>query len=188
MGHEALMAAIENYKSKGTVQPPSAKKGHIVCTCFGVTDEEIKRVIADNDLTTVEQVTNYCKAGGGCGGCKGEIEKLITQVQGDKIAKLRTHPEPRPKKLTNIQKISLIQDTMQEQIRPAMRSHGGDIELIDVVGDKVIVAFRGMCADCKLADYTLSEVVESKLRELVSPELVVEEDKDSRQPHTHREV
>ena len=189
MGHEALMAAIANYRSKNQAVVPSAKKGKVVCTCFGVTDEEIIRVIHDNDLTTVEQVTNYCKAGGGCGGCKPEIEKLIERVQGDKVRKLRTSPEPRPKKLTNIQKISLIQDTMQEQIRPAMRAHGGDIELIDVVGSKVIVAFRGMCASCKLSNYTMKEVVEAKLREYVSPELVVEEETDSRmQPHQHREV
>lgn len=189
MGHEALMAAIENYRSKGRAAVPAEHKGRVVCTCFGVTDEEIKRVVHDNDLTTVEQVTNYCKAGGGCGGCKGQIEKLIEEVQGDKVKKLRTHPEPRPRKLTNIQKIALIQDTMQEQIRPAMRTHGGDIELIDVVGNKVIVAFRGMCASCKLADYTMKEVVEARLREYVSPDLVVEEETDSRQqPHVHREV
>lgn len=189
MGHEALMAAIENYRSKGQAVVPVVRKGRVVCTCFGVTDEEIKRVVHDNDLTTVEQVTNYCKAGGGCGGCKGQIEKLIEEVQGNKVKKLRTHPESRPRKLTNIQKIALIQDTMQEQIRPAMRTHGGDIELIDVVGNKVIVAFRGMCASCKLADYTMKEIVEARLREYVSPDLIVEEETDStRQPHVHREV
>ena len=78
---------------------------------------------------------------------------------------------------------------MQEQIRPAMRAHGGDIELVDVVADKVIVAFRGMCASCKMTGYTMKEVVEAKLREYVSPDLVVEEQTDSRQqPHEHREV
>jgi NifU-like protein len=189
MGHEALMAAIANYRAKGRVNVPGVKKGRVVCTCFGVTDDEIRRVVHDNDLTTVEQVTNYCKAGGGCGGCKPQIEKLIDEVQGEKVRKLRTSPEPHPRKLTNIQKIALIQDTMQEQIRPAMRAHGGDIELVDVVGSRVIVAFRGMCADCKLSEYTMKEIVEAKLREYVSPDLTVEEESDStQQPHQHREV
>ena len=78
---------------------------------------------------------------------------------------------------------------MQEQVRPALRAHGGDLELIDIVGSKVIVAFRGMCADCKMAEYTMREVVEAKLREYVSDDLIVEEDKESRpQSHTHKEI
>ena len=77
---------------------------------------------------------------------------------------------------------------MREQVRPAMRAHGGDIELVDVDGNKVIVAFRGMCSQCKLAEYTLKEVVEAKLKEYVSEELYVEEDKDSLDTsHFHRE-
>ena len=48
-------------------------------------------------------------------------------------------------KLTNIQKIQLIQQTINEQIRPALRADGGNIELIDVDGNKVIVAFA-VCA------------------------------------------
>jgi len=185
MGREALEAAIENYNSGGTKK--HELEGKVVCTCFGVTEKEIERVITENDLTTVEQVTNYCKAGGGCGGCKGEIEKIIEKVQGRKIKeKLQTLPT-KARKLTNIQKIQLIQQTINEQIRPALRAHGGNIELIDVEGNKVIVAFRGMCAQCKLAEYTMKDVVEAKLREFVSDALFVEEDRDSAQePHNHR--
>lgn len=189
MGQEALEAAIENYHGKQKGAVPKTQKGKVVCTCFGVTDEEILRVIGEHGLTTVEQVTNYCKAGGGCGGCKPAIEKLIEQIQGDRVKQSETSPQLRPKKLTNIQKIALIQDTIQEQVRPAMRAHGGDIELVDIIENKVIVAFRGMCASCKMADYTMKEVVEAKLKEFVSPDLIVEEDKDSfQQPHTHRQV
>ena len=69
-----------------------------------------------------------------------------------------------------------------------MRAHGGNIELIDVEGNKVIVAFRGMCAQCRLAEFTMKDVVEAKLREFVAEELFVEEDKDSaNQPHNHIE-
>ena len=65
-------------------------------------------------------------------------------------------------------------------------SHGGNIELIDIEGNKVIVAFRGMCAQCKLAEHTMKEVVEVKLREFVSEELFVEEHADSTdQSHEH---
>ena len=91
-------------------------------------------------------------------------------------------------KLTNIAKIHLIQQTINEQIRPALRAHGGNIELIDVEGNKIVVAFRGMCAQCRLADFTMKDVVEAKLKEFVSEQLFVEEDKESAsQPHNHRE-
>ena len=185
MGQEALVAAIENYRNKG--KGAHKKEGTIVCTCFGVTDEEIKKVIRENDLTTVEQVTNYCKAGGGCGGCCGEIENIIEQIQGDRADTHRTQEPAKPRKLTNIQKIQLIQQTVNEQIRPKLRADGGDMELIDVEGNKVIVAFRGMCAQCKMAEVTMRDVVEAKLREFVSDELFVEEDKESaQQQHDHR--
>ncbi len=185
MGQEALAAAIENYRNKG--KGAHKKEGKIVCTCFGVTDEEIKKVIRENDLTTVEQVTNYCKAGGGCGGCRGEIEKIIEQIQGDRADTHRRRRPARGGKLTNIQKIQLIQQTVNEQIRPKLRADGGDMELIDVEGDKVIVAFRGMCARCKMAEVTMRDVVEAGLREFVGDELFVEEDKDSAgQQHDHR--
>jgi NifU-like protein len=60
--------------------------------------------------------------------------------------------------------------------------------LIDVVGDKVVVAFRGMCAQCKVSDFTMKDVVEAKLREFVSDSLYVEEDSESTQPgHEHKE-
>jgi NifU-like protein len=83
--------------------------------------------------------------------------------------------------------MQLIQQTINEQIRPALRAHGGNIELIDIEGNKVTVAFRGMCAQCKLAEFTMKDVVEAKLREYVSEELFVEEDTESaEQPHNHR--
>ncbi len=185
MGREALEAAIENYRTGG--KKKHELEGKVVCTCFGVTENEIERVIRENNLMDVERVTNYCKAGGGCGGCQGEIEKIIERIQGDKLKEIPVVVPQRTYTLTNIQKIQLIQDTINEQIRPALRAHGGNIELIDVDGDKVIVAFRGMCAQCKLTELTMKEVVEAKLREFVSEELFVEEDKDSaQQAHNHR--
>lgn len=185
MGREALEAAVENYKNGG--KEKHEIEGKVVCTCFGVTDKEIERVVLENNLTTVEEVTNYCKAGGGCGGCQAEIEKIIQKIQGDKIKEAPVQAPRRPGKLTNIQKMQLVQQTINEQIRPALRAHGGNIELIDIEGNKVIVAFRGMCAQCKLAEFTMKDVVEAKLREYVSEELFVEEDTDSaNQPHNHR--
>ncbi|MBA4387483.1 MAG: Fe-S cluster assembly protein NifU [Verrucomicrobia bacterium] len=174
MGREALEVAIDNYRS-GKVGEKKIIEGKVVCTCFGVTEQEIERVVRDNALTTVEQVTNYCKAGGGCGGCKGEIAVIIGRVRQQMQAAAASAQLPR--KMTAMQKIKLIEETMDREIRPLLRRDGGDIELLDVEGNRVIVSFRGMCAGCQGAHATMKEVVEAKLREFVLPDLVVEEAK-----------
>jgi NifU-like protein len=175
MGKEALEAAIENYRTGAT--DIHKLDGKIVCKCFGITEQEIESVVRENDLTTVEEVTNYCKAGGGCGGCFPEIAQIINRVQGEK-AKVESKPVvKRPAKLTNIQKMQIIQEVIDEQVRPALKADGGDIDLIDIVGDEVVVAFRGMCANCKLAELTLRDVVQAKLREYVSENITVTEEK-----------
>jgi NifU-like protein len=178
MGQEALEAAIDNYYNKNGAGVADTKQ-KILCACFGVTEDEVRKVIRENGLRSVEEVTNYCKAGGGCGRCKVDIEEVLEQEKssaGEIISE--TRPK-KPAKLTNIQKIQLVQQTINEQIRPALRAHGGDIELIDVEGDKVIVAFRGMCAQCKVSEFTMEQVVEAKLKEFVSDKLYVEEQSDS---------
>ncbi|HDS84489.1 MAG TPA: NifU family protein, partial [Phycisphaerales bacterium] len=108
----------------------------------------------------------------------GRIAELIDEVVGQQQTASAAAKPTRPARLTNIQKIQLIQQTINEQIRPALRADGGDVELIDVEGDKVIVAFRGMCAQCKMAEFTMRDVVEARLKEYVSESLTVEELKD----------
>ncbi len=56
-----------------------------------------------------------------------------------------------------------------------MQADGGDIEIIDIEGNKVIVALRGMCTGCLMSDVTLSGI-QAKLRELVDNEIVVEQE------------
>ncbi len=173
MGREALEAAIDNYRSGKTGK--KLLDGKVICTCFGVTEEEIIRVTLENSLSTVEEVTNYCKAGGGCGNCKKDIERIIAQVRKEREAATSQHGHE--KKVTNLQRIRLIQETMDREIRPMLKKDGGDVELIDVVGSRVIISFRGMCAHCHVADVTMKDVVEAKLREFVAGDIVVEEDR-----------
>lgn len=77
MGREAMEAAIRNYRTGETAV--KNLEADIVCKCFGVSRNEIKRVITENNLTTVEQVTDFCKAGGGCGLCRPDIQKLLEE-------------------------------------------------------------------------------------------------------------
>jgi NifU-like protein len=173
MGREALEAAIRNFRTGST--EPVALKGRVVCTCFGVTEEEVERVIRENTLTEVEQVTNYCKAGGGCGSCRGEIQRIIDRIQG--VAAAGDAAPQRPKRLTVMQKIKMIEETIDREIRPSLVKDGGDLELIDVDGNRVIVGTRGTCASCPASPITMKELVEAKLREFVDENLVVEEEK-----------
>jgi NifU-like protein len=171
MGREALEAAIANYRG---VPLPMAQ-GEVVCECFGVTDLEIKRAVQESNLRTVEEVTNFTKAGGGCGKCHDRIQELILEVR--KEARQEAAAKEKPRKLTNIQKIKMIEDVLEREIRPALRKDGGDIELIDVDGDFVLVSLRGACVSCVASQTTLKDYVEKKLREQVVDTLVVEEEK-----------
>lgn len=167
MGREALEAAIADYRGE---KPPEVEEGKLVCECFGVSDEKIKRAIRENNIHTVEDVTNFTKAGGGCESCIPEIENILQEVWGKKKIKDITKPK---KKLTNIQKIAMIQEVIQKEIRPLLQADGGDLELVDVDGNRVIVSLRGMCTGCLMSDVTVKNI-EKKLRELVSEDLAVE--------------
>ncbi len=174
LGREALEAAIANYR-----HGKSGKKmleGKVVCNCFGVTEEEIVRVISENALTTVEQITNYSKAGGGCRACIPDLEAILQRTRQDIERAKPVEPPPR-RRLTIVEKVKLIQETMDREIRPLLKRDGGDIELIDVIGSRVVVAFRGMCAHCHVSQVTMKDVVEAKLREFVADDLVVEEER-----------
>ena len=168
MGREALEAAIADYRG----ERPGAEKEKIVCNCFGVTDREIEKVARENNLRTVEDVTHYTKAGGGCGSCHAEIERILARVWGEKEA---GPARERPRKLTNIQRMKLVEETLEREIRPALRADGGDIELVDIYGTKVIVALRGTCTHCPSSEFTLKEYVGKKLREQVDENIVIEE-------------
>jgi NifU-like protein len=177
MGREALEAAIENYRSGR--KEKKILSGKVICNCFGVTEEEIRRVTRENGLVSVDQVTHYTKAGGGCGKCKGDIARIVEEVRLERLeAERKAGSLKAPRKLTTIEKIRLIEQTIEREIRPLLKNDGGDIELIDVEGNRVKVALRGMCAGCQGALFTLKEMVEVKLREFVSSDLTVEESKE----------
>jgi len=174
LGREALEAAVANYRG---VPLPTADSP-IVCECFGVTAREIERVARENHLTTVEDVTAYTKAGGGCGRCAPEIEKILASL-ADREATAAPPPATDAagggRKLTFLQKARLIEEAIRGEIAPALMHDGGDIELVDIVGDEVQVTLKGACAACPSSKRTLADFVTEKLRELVSENITVKE-------------
>jgi len=179
MGQEALEVAI--YKYRGLEVPEHDAEhdhghaypdyeGTLVCKCFGITDTFIKKVIETNKLTTAEQVTHFTKAGGACGGCIPKIKELIAEVLGQQTAQ----PQPKTGKLSNLKKMQLVQEVLERDIRPMLMADGGDLELVDIEGDTVQIAFRKACAGCASSGNT-ARFVEMKLRELVHDDLRVQE-------------
>jgi len=77
MGMEALEAAIKNYNGAKSEKIIIGEQDKVVCKCFNVSEKTILKAIKLNNLKTVEQVTEYTKAGGGCRQCIGEIEEII---------------------------------------------------------------------------------------------------------------
>ena len=174
MGREALEVAIHNYRTGETTVKNLEE--NIVCTCFGVSENEILRVVRENSLTEVDQVTNFCKAGGGCGGCRDKIQELVDRVKAERETAKAAAPAAAPRKLTNIQKMKLIEEVVDREIRPALQRDGGDVELVDVAGDRVTIAFRGMCAGCQTSELTRRDFIQARLCECVAPEIVVIEE------------
>ncbi len=135
-------------------------------------------MIIENDLTSVEQVTNYVKAGGGCGSCLAGIEDLLLDVQQEKAAlteRVAAEVASTSTPLTPIQKINLIQQVLTEDVRPILLADGGDIELYDVSGDVVTVSLKGACGGCASSHDTLKNSIETQLRSRISPTLTVVE-------------
>jgi len=170
MGQEALEAAITFFESGGKITEAPHKHGKVVCTCFNITEEEIEIAVKENGLTTLEDVTNFTKAGGACGNCHDEIRAIINRITGAKAPAPAAVPL---KTMTLLQKIDLIKSVIEHDVKPVLQQDGGSCELIDLDGDAVIVKLTGHCAGCAFSSMTLVSVVEKKLREKVSPDLTV---------------
>lgn len=170
MGREALEDALKKYYGENSKEWHEIQIGNsdsddkVICTCFNVTESQIIEAIKINNLKTVEEVTNYTKAGGACERCKNSIKSIIEKYN---------HTESND--LTATQKIIKISKVLDQQISPELQKDGGDIELIEVDGDTVKVRLIGVCGSCKNAQATLKNFIETKLKELVSDKLTVEQ-------------
>jgi NifU-like protein len=183
MGQEALEAAIDYYRKGGkTVKKEVTSR--LVCSCFNVTEDDIVSVIKQNGLVSVEQITNYTKAGGGCGACLSDIGEILEKTNreideehahdhGSVASCVAPQKNPMQKKLTTIEKIDLIRKVLNENIRPALQRDGGDCELIDVDGDIVQIKFIGACSSCSFSGSTQNDFIEKTLKEKVVPSIKV---------------
>ncbi len=172
MGEEALVAAIRNYKGLPPLEHD--EEGKLICKCFGITDNQIIKAIRENGLQTIEEVTNFTKAGGACGTCLDTIGQILESEKNAGLVLNEIKPVLK-KPMSNIQKMQKIIQVLNEDIRPRLTQDGGDVELIDVDGNNVIVSLRGACASCRQSQITLKNLVEATLKEHIDENLVVVE-------------
>jgi NifU-like protein len=214
MGYEALQAAVANFR--GETWHDDHEEGALVCKCFGVDEGMIERAVRMNRLTTIEAVTAYTKAGGGCLTCFDALESVLGKVNAEMVAEgvlaeaeaykvggadpvaLKKNaqaakaaaraeapaPKPQPapapvsplaappRPLTNLQRIHLIEETIEE-IRPLLKKDGGDCELIDVDGANVMVKLSGACVGCQAASMTVNGIQERLSARLGAPVRVI---------------
>ena len=186
MGREALQAAVANYR--GEALEDDHEEGALVCKCFAVDEVMVREAIRANNLSSVEDVTNYTKAGGGCSACHEGIERLLSEelaARGEVFVAAPTKAKAKSKsgivnlqapaaaasaapaapKMTNLQRIRRI-ETVLESIRPTLQRDHGDVELLEVEGKNVYVKLTGACTGCQMASMTLSGIQQRLIEEL----------------------
>jgi len=166
MGREALQAAVANYR--GEVWEDDHEEGALICKCFAIDEVMIEETIRANGLTSVEQVTHYTKAGGGCSSCHEGIEEVLARVmaeQGETFDPTARVAEAKSVEMSPFQRMKRI-EMIIESIRPQLQADRGDVELIDVSGNTVTVKMTGACSGCQMAGMTLGGIQQRLMEEL----------------------
>jgi NifU-like protein len=163
MGREALQAAVANYR--GVEWKDDHEEGALICKCFAIDAVMIEEMIWANKLRTVEDVTNFTKAGGGCAACHEDIESILEKVLAEKGEKFDPTAAPvekieiaaAKKPLTNLARIKKIEEVLNS-LRPQLMADGGDVELVEVVENTAYVNMTGACNGCQMAAMTIAGI------------------------------
>ncbi|MEW6550818.1 MAG: iron-sulfur cluster assembly scaffold protein [Arcobacteraceae bacterium] len=185
MAYDVIKKAAGMYKG---VDSESFETEYIVCECARVSLSTLREVIRINDLTTVEQITDYTKAGAFCKSCikpGGHEKKDIYLV--DVLADVRREMEEERLKaaieqgssgvemafgdMTMVQKIKKVEATLDEYIRPMLVMDGGNMEVIDIKENlphfDIYIRYLGACSSCASGSTGTLYAIESVLRQKV---------------------
>ncbi len=192
--HCSVMAYDVIKKAAGLylgVDSESFEEEIIVCECARVSLATLQEVIKLNDLTTVEQITDYTKAGGFCKSCikpGGHEDREYYLV--DILADTRKEMDEEKMKaaaesgmggdfeaMTLVQKIKAIDAAIDESVRQFLVMDGGNMEVIDVkdADDNIDVYIRylGACNGCSSSTTGTLYAIESTLKEKLSSKIRV---------------
>ncbi len=192
--HCSVMAYDVIKKAAGLylgVDAESFEEEIIVCECARVSLKTLQEVIRLNDLTTIEQITDYTKAGGFCKSCikpggHEEREYYLVDILRDTRRemdeeKMRAAADAGSKasfeSMTLVQQIKAIDAEIDESIRQFLIMDGGDMEVIDVKpGDEYIdvyIRYLGACNGCASSATGTLYAIESTLKEKLSKKIRV---------------
>ncbi|MDD2567484.1 MAG: NifU family protein, partial [Thiovulaceae bacterium] len=139
-------------------------------------------VIKLNKLSTLEEITDFTKAGGFCKSCikPGGNEKkdvylidLLVEVLGQREAQERSRKIIEAKgdgsflSMGLVQKIKAVESILEEYIRPTLKADGGNVELIDIQEKEgvfeVLIKYQGECMSCSMNTTTTLAGIEDML-------------------------
>ena len=179
MAYDVIKKAASQYKG---VDINSFEDDIIVCECARVSLSTLREVIRLNDLTTIEQIIDYTKAGAFCKSCikpGGHEEKdiylvdLLEEYKKEKMAKsanaLAQGGAVAFADMTLVQKLNAVNKTIDENIRQMLIMDGGDMEILDIKENgshiDIYIRYLGACSGCASASTGTLYAIENILRE-----------------------
>ena len=184
MAYDVIRKAAAEYKG---VDMSSLEEEEIVCACARVSLRTIKDVIRINNLTTVEEITRFTKAGAFCKSCirpgghearKHYLVDILRDVRAE-MEHTRGLAEA-PRRFTElglIQKHRAVEKVLDEKVRPNLLRDGGNLEVIDMrdaTGNtEVVIRYLGACNGCPSATVGTLSFVEDILKTELDPSIHV---------------
>ena len=179
MAYDVIKKAAAQYKG---VDMESFEEEIIVCECARVSLSTLREVIRLNDLTTVEQITDYTKAGAFCKSCirpGGHEEKdiylvdLLEEYEKEKMAKAAdasgSGADLTFAEMTLVQKLKAVDKTVDDNIRQMLIMDGGDMEILDIKENgqhiDIYIRYLGACNGCASASTGTLFAIENILKE-----------------------
>ncbi|QEN04540.1 iron-sulfur cluster assembly scaffold protein NifU [Thiospirochaeta perfilievii] len=174
MAYDVIKQAAANYKG---VEFATLEDQEIVCECARVSMSTIKDAIRINNLTTVEEITQYTKAGAFCKSCikPGGHEKkehYLVDILRDTLAEMAKEKggEESYASMSNYKKTLALEKVFDGEIRPLLVRDGGNVEIDDIYFDPdytlVSIKYQGACAGCASSGTGTLQFIQSALREL----------------------
>ncbi len=180
MAYDVIKVAVATYKG---VDIGILKDAEMVCECARVTLSTIKDVIRVNNLKTVEEITDYTKAGAYCKSCvhPGGHEKrkwYLVDILAETRAEIDASENEPFIGLSSFKKFKAIERVLDAEVRPALHQDGGDVDVEDfrMDGDTpvVTIAYQGACLGCMSATVGTLGFIENVLKEKLDPAFKVE--------------
>jgi NifU-like protein len=176
MAYDVIKKAASLYKG---VDIASFENEIIVCECARVSLSTLREVIRLNDLTTIEQITDYTKAGAFCKSCikpGGHEAKdiylvdLLAEYEKEKLAKLADSSYNAPfAQMTIVQKLKAVDKIIDDNIRQMLIMDGGNIEILDIKENgshfDIYIRYLGACNGCASSSTGTLFAIESILKE-----------------------